>query len=113
MRRRRRNCGRPAPIERGPETGISYRDICSPEHPRAPGRSAAPILTPSGPGDRMSLLLEGSLAVRARWAWLVATAGGVGAVPWAPGTAGSVVGLAAGAAAARGPPPLVLLHPPS
>jgi len=49
----------------------------------------------------MGRLLEGSLAVRARWAWLVATAGGVGAVPWAPGTAGSVVGLAAGAAAAR------------
>lgn len=31
--------------------------------------------------------------MRVRWAWLVATAGGVGAVPWAPGTAGSVVGL--------------------
>jgi len=31
--------------------------------------------------------------VRARWAWLVATVGGVGFVPWAPGTAGSAVGL--------------------
>lgn len=32
--------------------------------------------------------------MRERWAWWVATAGGVGTVPWAPGTAGSVVGLA-------------------
>lgn len=31
--------------------------------------------------------------MRARWAWLVATVGGVGFVPWAPGTAGSAVGL--------------------
>src|SRR3990172_3888512 len=101
MGRRRKNCGRPEPIERRPEMRSPHWDIGSPEHPCAPCRSAAPILTPSEPGDRMGRLLEGSLAVRARWAWLVATAGGVGAVPWAPGTAGSVVGLAAGAAAAR------------
>ena len=31
--------------------------------------------------------------MRVRWAWLVATVGGVGFVPWAPGTAGSAVGL--------------------
>lgn len=31
--------------------------------------------------------------MRERWAWWVATAGGVGTVPWAPGTAGSLVGL--------------------
>ena len=37
----------------------------------------------------------------ARWAWLVATAGGIGTVPVAPGTAGSAVGLVAGIAAAR------------
>ncbi|MFZ5861645.1 MAG: phosphatidylglycerophosphatase A [Nitrospirota bacterium] len=32
--------------------------------------------------------------MRERWAWWVATAGGVGTVPWAPGTAGSLAGLA-------------------
>lgn len=37
----------------------------------------------------------------ARWAWLVATAGGIGTVPGAPGTAGSVVGLALGLVASR------------
>lgn len=39
--------------------------------------------------------------VGARWAWWVATAGGVGRVPTAPGTAGSVVGLVAAVLAAR------------
>ena len=42
----------------------------------------------------------------ARWAWLVATAGGIGTVPVAPGTAGSAVGLAVGVLASR------LLSPP-
>lgn len=37
----------------------------------------------------------------ARWAWWVATAGGVGTLPWAPGTAGSAVGLAVGVLAAK------------
>jgi len=39
--------------------------------------------------------------VQRRWAWWVATAGGVGAVPWAPGTAGSLVGVAVGWTAGR------------
>lgn len=40
-------------------------------------------------------------AVQGRWAWWVATVAGVGAVPWAPGTAGSLVGVAVGWAAGR------------
>ncbi|MEW6683626.1 MAG: phosphatidylglycerophosphatase A [Nitrospirota bacterium] len=51
-------------------------------------RAAQP---PGGDGD----------AVQRRWAWWVATAGGVGAAPWAPGTAGSLVGAAVGWAAGR------------
>lgn len=36
-----------------------------------------------------------------RWAWWVASVGGVGAAPWAPGTAGSLVGVVVGWAAGR------------
>ncbi len=39
--------------------------------------------------------------MQGRWAWWVASVGGVGGAPWAPGTAGSLVGVAVGWAAGR------------
>jgi phosphatidylglycerophosphatase A len=39
--------------------------------------------------------------VQGRWAWWVATVGGAGTAPWAPGTVGSLVGVALGWGAGR------------
>ncbi len=44
--------------------------------------------------------------MQGRWAWWVATVGGVGASPWAPGTVGSLVGVALGWGAGRALTPL-------